>query len=52
MSTFSHVQRPSYFSNFNRNDIGLHLVNFPNLEFSEELFVSFNFFVLYGRSEG
>jgi len=52
MSIFSHVQHPLYFSNFSRNDIGLRLVNFPNLEFSENLFSSFKAFVVFRRSEG
>jgi hypothetical protein len=51
MSIFSTVQRPLYFYTCNRNDIGLRLVNFPNLDFSEELVSSFKVFVLYRRSE-
>jgi len=51
MSIFSSVQGSLCFSNCNRNDIGLRLVNFPNFYFSEELASSFKVFVLYRRSE-
>jgi hypothetical protein len=34
MGIFSTVQRSLYFPNCNKNDIGLGLVNFPNLDFS------------------
>jgi len=51
MTIFSPVQCQLCFSNCNTNDIGLRLVNFPNLDFSEELVSSFKVFVLYRRSE-